>query len=103
LRLILIIACYLLLSALSPCPAAAAAAAAVTSLSKSKVFKQAFASGGASSACNRNQGSLCSPYGQTMEQKGAMLIATSPQAFDARSHGAMGSFSAVAQPKGNTI
>jgi hypothetical protein len=71
--------------------------------SKSNVFKHAFASGGASIACNRNQGSLCSPYGQTMEHKGAMLIATSPQAFDARSHGAMGSFSAVAQPKGNTL
>jgi hypothetical protein len=38
-----------------------------------------------------------------MEQKGAMLMATSPQSFDARSHGAMGSFSAVAQPKGNLL
>uniref|UniRef100_A0A383WDA4 Peptidase C1A papain C-terminal domain-containing protein n=1 Tax=Tetradesmus obliquus TaxID=3088 RepID=A0A383WDA4_TETOB len=65
----------------------------------SKVFKQAFATGRASQACSRSQGSLCSPYSQTMEQRGAMLIATSPQSFDARSHGAMGSFSAVAQPK----
>jgi hypothetical protein len=38
-----------------------------------------------------------------MEQKGAMLMATSPQSFDARSHGAMGSFSAVAQPKGDLL
>ncbi|WIA37148.1 hypothetical protein OEZ86_014109 [Tetradesmus obliquus] len=67
--------------------------------SNSKAFKQAFATGRASQACSRSQGSLCSPYSQTMEQKGAMLIATSPQSFDARSHGAMGSFSAVAQPK----
>jgi hypothetical protein len=67
----------------------------------SKAFKQKYASGTASAACSRNQGSLCSPYGLTMEQKGAMLMATSPQSFDARSHGAMGSFSAVAQPKGD--
>lgn len=67
--------------------------------SKSQSFRRAYASGSAASVCSKSGGSLCSSSGQTLADKAALLIATSPQAFDARSGSSMGGFSAVAQPK----
>lgn len=51
----------------------------------------------ASTACSSQKGSLCAA--QTWDMKAQLLMATSPQAFDARQPEQMGGFSAVSSVK----
>jgi len=50
--------------------------------------------------CSKNSGSLCATQqSNALEQKSTLLVASSPQVYDARSPGQMGGFTAVGTPK----
>eukprot|EP00775_Hariotina_reticulata_P012121 gene12121-12260_t len=66
---------------------------------QSVAFRRSYAKAKAQTAtvCNAQSGSLCA--NSNAEQKATLLMATSPQVFDARSAQQMGGFTAVGAPK----
>ena len=64
----------------------------------SVAWKRALASSPAD-ACSDRAGSLCASRGGSLQATAQLLVASSPQAFDARQPGHMGGFSAVGPVK----